>query len=288
MFQFKSIKSRFLFISFFIIFIVATFSYQSFLLIKHIEGDATRINIAGQLRYRSFEIAWFLNKIFIKGTSEKDSYFVDELEREIELFEDTLKVIEYGDEEDKLRPYPHIEGLQLFKVFRDNWRNRTKPLLNEIRSAPTEDAHRLLDAYNTELHDSVYKINAFVSFMEKNYNAKISEHQRQTLYLLLFFLTGSLISYYFFIRRGVLSPLKMLMKSVSAIEKGDFSVRAQSMTQDEFGRLSDSFNKMAKTLDITFNEKTRLLEKLESLASFPEKNPYPIFECDMDYNINLS
>jgi signal transduction histidine kinase len=99
-----------------------------------------------------------------------------------------------------------------------------------------------------------------------NINISTSVHNRELKSLLeksmlvfaFFLFIGSTIAY--FVSKSVARPLNRLTEGVRAIEKGDLSFHLHSETEDEIGRLSLAFNKMADALD-------RREEELRSMAS---------------------
>lgn len=62
------------------------------------------------------------------------------------------------------------------------------------------------------------------------------------LALLIVSLLAAVITY--FIGRGMIQPLKALQKTMSRVEKGDFTVKLESQRQDEIGKLTNTFNTM--------------------------------------------
>jgi signal transduction histidine kinase len=57
----------------------------------------------------------------------------------------------------------------------------------------------------------------------------------------------------------IMSPLRRLNKALGAIEQGDLSQRVEVRSQDELGRLSQSFNQMTDSLERSETQRQRLL-----------------------------
>jgi signal transduction histidine kinase len=74
-----------------------------------------------------------------------------------------------------------------------------------------------------------------------------SEHVRalhaKLLWLLLFLVTGVVCTAYLFQKR-LLRPVRLLDDGVERLSKGDLNVAVPVLTRDEFGVLTDAFNKM--------------------------------------------
>jgi signal transduction histidine kinase len=74
-----------------------------------------------------------------------------------------------------------------------------------------------------------------------------SEHVRalhaKMLWLLLFLVTGVVCTAYLFQKR-LLRPVRLLDDGVERLSKGDLNVAVPVLTRDEFGVLTDAFNKM--------------------------------------------
>ena len=83
MFKFKSLTAKFIFISSIMLTFLSAFVFASYLFTHHIKGEAEKINLAGQLRCRSFEMAWLAHRII----QTKDISLITELEHEMNIFE---------------------------------------------------------------------------------------------------------------------------------------------------------------------------------------------------------
>jgi sigma-B regulation protein RsbU (phosphoserine phosphatase) len=93
----------------------------------------------------------------------------------------------------------------------------------------------------------------------------------QTLFVILFIalvVIVCILAYFF--ARYLTRPLAQLGKGAEAIGRGDLDYRVEVDTQDEFGTLADTFNRMASdlreyisTLKRTTAEKERMLKELE-------------------------
>ena len=64
------------------------------------------------------------------------------------------------------------------------------------------------------------------------------------------------------IMRGVIRPMYRLNKKMTEFTRGDYDVRANVKTRDEFGRLARSFDEMADTLQEHHDELSLQNKKL--------------------------
>lgn len=284
MFKFKSLTTKFIFISFLIFLLIFAYIYASFQFTRHIKDEATRINLAGQLRYRSFEIAWLIHQILEVQAPKLRQPLVSEIKNKIDRFEETTKDIRDGNEELKIRPLENKEALMVIYDINNEWTNSLKPLFLNITELPIDKGMALYEDYGAWVDEYVFEIDKFVGFIEYDYIRKLEEYDRFRFYLIGLFILGTAFVV-FYIKRSIVVPVQKLRDVTKEIRKGKFDASIDIKSSDEIGELSQNVNRMAQTLDLVFNEKIRLLKRLEALASFPEKNPYPILECDMDCNI---
>ena len=101
------------------------------------------------------------------------------------------------------------------------------------------------------------------------------------LWLLLFLLTGVVCTAYFFQKR-LLRPVRLLDDGVERLSKGDLNVAVPVLTRDEFGVLTNAFNKMVGRvrqmvqardqllLDVSHELRSPLTRLKVALALLPE------------------
>jgi signal transduction histidine kinase len=285
--MFRSITSKFIFVSLIMIFIIVFFIYESFQFTHQIKGEATRINLAGQLRYRTLEMAWLLHKINEIEDEESAGPFREEFEHDLVIFEGIIADLKHGSKEHDIRPVECRNALESLNDFTDAWYNNIKPMMLRILDRGGQEAAKLIDEYDNTIHAYVSEINSFVYHLEDDYKKEMREYDLFRRYIIAFFILVAAANS-FYIKRSIVTPLLKLKHLSSEVEKGQYDVKADIKSRDEIGELSASFNQMVRTLDTNFRENERLFRDLEALASFPEKNPYPVIECDLDCNITYS
>ncbi len=90
--------------------------------------------------------------------------------------------------------------------------------------------------------------------------SNFSIYQSVTIITLI---TGSIVMYILSI--WLTKPVKMLTKAARSMAQGEYKIRAVKVTEDEFGMLTDDFNKMANALD---EKITELKDEAESKENF--------------------
>ena len=130
------------------------------------------------------------------------------------------------------------------------------------------------------------------SLLNKNILASM---RNAYLFIIICVLLSILI--YYFVTKWFLKPVKSLIKTAESISAGNFSQRVPVMRNDEFGRISNSFNKMADTianfvnnLEITVKERTAeiqltnvaLKESKDQLRLILDSTAEGIFGCDLE------
>lgn len=285
--MFKSLSAKFIFISFLALSLITIFMYASFNFTHHMKGQAGIINLAGQLRYHSFEMAWLAQNIaerMHEKTKALRESSITALKSKINDFDMLLVILKDGNKELDFKSitYHGGEALLIFNSIADEWNNTLKPVLLKIAELPedvSEDkARELLKEYDGKIDKYVDKIDMMVKSFENHYDMEIKEFDRIRFYVLVFFALA-VIPVIIFIRKTIIKPVLQLKDAVSNIEEGNFDVRIDVKTRDEIGKLSNSFNQMAQTLDITFDKNIRLANSLKALHDASREI---IGECNID------
>lgn len=277
--MFKSLTAKFIFISLLALSLITIFMYASFNFTHHMKGQAEIINLAGQLRYHSFEMAWLAQNIAERmhdKTKALRESSITALKSKINDFDMAILFLKDGNKELDIKSitYHGGEALLIFNSIVDEWNNTLKPVLLRIAELPesvSEDkARELLKEYDEKIDKYVDKIGMMVKSFEDHYDMEIREFDRIRFYVLVFFVLA-VIPTIIFIRKSIIKPVLQLKDAVSNIEEGNFDVRIDVKTRDEIGKLSNSFNQMAQTLDITFDKNIRLANSLKALHDASEE-----------------
>lgn len=102
-----------------------------------------------------------------------------------------------------------------------------------------------------------------VGFPVKVYRQFIDETSRSIVYFLLAIVFVVLILYPIFFARSLVRPLNALLGGVGEVNTGNLMVKIPVLVQDEIGFLSESFNKMVRSIMDARNELQRYAETLE-------------------------
>lgn len=270
MFRFRSLTAKYSFIGFIFVSVIAAFIYAGFRFTHHIEDEATKINMTGQLRYISFEIAWLSQKLVGKkylSAVEQES-IKDEIEFEIYRFEANMEALRKGNEVLDLTPLSQKDAVIMLDRFNDEWNEVLKPVVLEIMNLPDnvqpEDVRGLISPYDARVHDYVYEIDTLVKLLEDSYRAKI-RHSDYIRFVILAFFILSMVFISIFAAKSIIKPVSELKNAASEIKKGNFNARVDIKSGDEIGTLGGTFNNMAQTLDQLFMEKTEHMRELSVL-----------------------
>ncbi len=243
---FRSLTGKFIFISLMIGIFIIIYVYGSFVLTHHIRGEATRINLTGELRLRAFETAWLAHKIIeTQDHLTRESYSI-ELKHEIDIFDRIIRNLVQGNEELNIKPLEYEEPLQVLRDITEEWNSYLKPSLLKIANGKG-NIRIYIDTIDSKIHEHVYKIDRFAGYLEKDYIKELKEYDLFRLYAIGIFLLIS-VFIVFFLREGIVSPIKRLTEGVREIGKGNFDVRIEPKGKDEIAILASSFNNTAQTL----------------------------------------
>ncbi len=116
----RSLTGKFIFLSGSFLCLIGLFIYAGFRFTHHIYDEATRINLAGQIRFRSFETAWLANRIIEeteKLSPESWRFLKAELELEIKRLDAIIKDLKEGRTEDGIKPLHYKDPLERLEAL---------------------------------------------------------------------------------------------------------------------------------------------------------------------------
>ncbi len=222
------------------------------------------MNIAGQCRFRAFEIAWLSQRIISEPQSRES--LVRELKEKIEAVDRIVSNLKYGSTE--INPIAYHDKMvgDIFNSVSEEWSMELKPLLLNIIELREVVPQESITKYNSRVQGFVYeKVMKLVQAIELNYSNDIRRFDYFRFFAIVVFILISVFMVVY-LRQGIIMPVKMLEKAAKEIEKGNFDVRVEVRTKDEIGGLSGSFNQMAEELGRVFDENKRLIENLEQIV----------------------
>ncbi|MDA8339990.1 MAG: ATP-binding protein [Nitrospiraceae bacterium] len=275
---FKSLTTKYALISSLLVIFISSFIYASSELVSHLTGEGTRINLAGQLRFRSFEMAWLAHNIIETQNPETKESFLIELRYEINMFEKISMDLKNGNEKLRIKPISEYENFsEIFGSIYDEWTNALKPLVLSIIETPSGKAQAALGRYDSLIHSYVYKIDRFVELLAEHHEEEVAELNHFRLFAtgLFVVLSGLII---IFVRQTIVAPVLKLKQASSEIEKGNFNVTVNIKNKDEIGILGSTFNHMTQNLCKRFG--------IERLASNTSTNFIRLRADEIDKGIN--
>ncbi|MEK6690461.1 MAG: GAF domain-containing protein, partial [Nitrospirota bacterium] len=268
MFRFRSLSSKLMFIGIVMLTFLAIYTYSDFRFTQHMKGNTTAINLAGQLRFLSFEISWNIQRIE-KADQETRKSLIIYLVHQTKMIDWILTDFKNGNRDLNIQPITHNkESIDLFNTMLREWNDVLKPMI--LRSAELKgdgpEAMELFSRYNFRVYRYVYdRVNDFVKSLEDHAESKIKEFDIFRIYMFGFFFLP-VVFVIFYINKSILKPVKRLRKAVEEVEKGNFDVRLDIKTRDEIGDLGNASNRMAQTLKFLFDEKTRHIKEVWALS----------------------
>ncbi|MCK0507787.1 histidine kinase [Aromatoleum anaerobium] len=232
-----------------------------------LEGAAAAINDAGSLRMRAYRVDHLLAR-GPAATSNDPVAFTASLKSELDDFERVLGELRRGDPH---RPLfiPRDNGIPAdLDEMAEFWSLRIRPVLAELIAAPDPVRRRAgLPEFDRTVKSFVAGINEVVLKMERSYarNTDILRASQVSLIALAIIGTLVLIRFFFVL---VIQPVCELQDGMKRMEQEDFNARVPVLASDEFGELSEGFNRMAvhlqglyATLEERVAAKTRSLEE---------------------------
>ena len=265
MFKFGSISVKLMSVGIVMLTFLAIFIYRGFALTRHIRGEAARINIAGQLRFRSFEMGWLIQKIVEAKTAELRKPLIEGLRDKMGKFEEMIKDLEYGSKRYDTNPLEYEEGVRMLDGIKKDWNTGFKSMLLNIAAPSNESVRPALNEYDTMLPGYVDKIDNLVTFLIEDYKRDVRIYNTFLLYGFIFFVIAT-ASISIFVGYVIVKPLNRLKNAAGKVGRGDFTERVDIKSRDEIGELAQSFNMMTENVGRLFNSNMRLIMNQQAIS----------------------
>lgn len=224
-----------------------------------LEGGAAAVNEAGRLRMQTWRLA----------SSIQAQVPASDLQRQVDQVTESLTVLREGDPARPLFVPWEPEVRKHFTNVEITWQRQRSAWLTGPKSADQsiqEEAARFVDQVDT-----------LVSAIETQLAGLTAVLNLFQFVMMALAIGGAVVMLY----TGylyVISPLSQVQKGLQQVESGDFTVRIDVDTQDEFGQVAAGFNRMTQTLKTLYSgleaqvaAKTRDIEaqrhRLETLYS---------------------
>ena len=213
---------------------------------ERLKGDATRVNLTGQERYRIYRLAFLLEELDEQG--EDKAAIREEIDSETADFEAILNGLIDGDPKLGLRRTTAPDELDLLKRNLAEWGYIKSVLARVIGSEPGVRARIKHDEFDhTLLPAFVASLDETVRLIEENSSSKVLRYGSTiaALSILSLLLLGSVFA---LISLRVLRPLSAVARGMEHIRRGDFDLRLDARGSDELGSLASGYNMMAESL----------------------------------------
>lgn len=262
--RFNSLTSKFIALSLIILSFFAIYIYSELAFTNHMKGEATRINLAGSLRYRSFEMAWLGRKMVESKDRQTKKHLSGELRDKIVAFDEIATVLKNGSKKHGIQPLYYEKALRLLNSIIDKWKNRYKPVLLDIPDSPVNSQRLLINKYELMTREYVAEIDSFVNYLSDTHEKDLRVYAYAKFFVLLFFSIVSILVI-LFIKRNLVNPIIKLKEATSKIEEKDFDVKVDVKNRDEIGDLAASFNSMSQRLKASFEALSEGENKLQAV-----------------------
>lgn len=194
-----------------------------------LEGGAAAVNEAGRMRMQT----WRLSSSLQAGVPR------EKVETLVASFDNSLEVLRNGDPSRPLfvpwdeNSTASFEAVQrLWAVQRSQWLQSDEVVANEsLRSA--DSFVEAIDRFVLSIEHQMARFTAILNLFQ---------------FVMMALAVGSAVVMLFTGYLYVINPLSNLRQGLHRIEKGDFGVRVDVETQDEFGQVAAGFNGMARRL----------------------------------------
>lgn len=222
---------------------------------EHIRGEGTRINMAGQLRFRSFRIGWMLHRLVEKNDQE----VIESIKKEIETFENIAGALKNGNNDLGVEQIDGRDKIGELDALMHHWKSDIKPLIVEILEDP-DKSKPVLQRYDSTIDPFVMEINDFVGLLERDFNEKMSRFDIFRGYALGLFALVSLFIV-FYIRNGIIKPLSALKDAATEIGKGNYGTRIKVKGDDDIKFLAETINEMALGIEGSITNLEELVQQ---------------------------
>jgi len=270
MIKFRSLTAKFIFISSIILMFLAGYIYADFAFTHHMKGAAAGINVASRQRMLILSMSYQMMSLLALPQSSENGRFIKNAENRMAEYEEALYGLRDGSEKLGIKPMPEHSTEITFQLntLIELWSKSQKPLLLDILKLPPERRNEACGMCHSAIRDNLGKVSAFAGSLESHYNEEIEDFNVIRYYAFgLFFIAAIFIVFY--VRQEITKPLRRLRDAAREMGKGNLDVRQIDIkSNDEIGRLSESFNEMSRSLNESFAHNSRYASILEATSDF--------------------
>ena len=290
----NTLTRQFLVISAILLLFLGINAYTDFLFTHSMKGKADGIDLAAQLKSKTFEMAWTAERLAEKEIIELDEPgqqdLIRDLSNAVTHYDRMLLYLKSGNTELGIKPLSSPDMLQLLETITGEWQGALKPVLLKItvreKNISGFETRALVHQYGEKLYRFGGHVDRLVSLLHLVYEDDIRKFEIFQRYLIITFFAAAVIVIWF-IRQNIIKPVGSFAHAAREIEKGNFDVRIDVTNRDEFGQFAQSFNQMAAKLKGAFQEiNTRsdnilkVNEAAHALVGFSEEQSLYQAICD--------
>lgn len=233
------------------------------------KGEGARINFAGQMRVRSFEMAMLAQRISEKkdkSPKQERAALINKLKEKIDAFEKIIALLKNGDDSLYIEPIKRYkEAEPVLKEIADEWNDILKPILINLpmssEGLAQSETEAQLGKYILRLNNYMAQINSFIELLDKQHKKEIKGFELFRVYVLASFLIMA-VYIILYIRRNIIKPVGSLKSAAKGLEEGRLNTRVAIKSSDEIGELGSAFNSMAYKLGSIITELKNTQEML--------------------------
>lgn len=213
-----------------------------------LEGGAAAVNEAGRMRMQT----WRLAQNLYSGDSAR-------LQAQFDQFDRTLTLLRSGDPARPLFVPNDDRSQAAFADVQQHWA--------DLHTAWTARSLPSAGRVASQADAFVVRVDGFVTAIETQlarWTALLNAFQ----FVMMALAIGSAVALLYAAYLFVFNPLARLQAGLLRVGEGDLSARVEVGSADEFGALSEGFNRMAQTLQGLYQSlESRVREKTEGLEA---------------------
>lgn len=193
-----------------------------------LEGGAAAVNEAGRMRMQT----WRLAQTLAGGDASRIAALVEQ-------FDQSVTVLRSGDPARPLFVPRDARSQDTFAAVQTHWQT--------LRGTWTGAAAPGAQAAAQQAEAFVAQIDSFVSAIELQL-ARLTAILNAFQFVMVALAIGSAVALLYSAYLFVFNPLARLQAGLARVGEGDLAARVEVASDDEFGALSEGFNRMAQTL----------------------------------------
>jgi hemerythrin-like metal-binding protein len=266
MLRIQSITKKYFILSIFIICLFSIFLYGAYKLTYNIRSDSKIINMAGSLRFRSYELALVASQLAHTTDMTEKARLSGRFHKNIETFGRIMSFVKEGDARNDIDPLHDKHALSLIMTAEKEWKQDLTPMLLAIDKLPAKEAIKLSEQFNDKVNNYVYNVlDKFVSALQQHNEQEVERFNRIRFYALMIAILSSLAVYYY-VKKTFIRPVLQLRDASQKVEKGDFDVEVKIQSNDEIGEFSRIFNRMIASMKQNFDALDKYNKELLDLS----------------------